>query len=45
MDHVFEAVDGGYFAFAAFIGAAGDDYLVVFADGDGADLFGGEEED
>lgn len=38
MDNVFEAVDAGDFAFTAFVGAAGDDHFVVFADGDGADL-------
>lgn len=42
VDHVFETVDRGHFALAAFVGAAGDDHFVVFADGDGADLFGGE---
>lgn len=40
MDNVFEAVYAGDFAFTAFIGAAGDDHFVVFADGDGADLRG-----
>ena len=35
---VFEAVDGGDFAFAAFVAAAFDDYFVVFAEGEGADL-------
>ena len=40
MDDVFEAVDGGNFSFAAFVGAAHYDDFVVFADGDGADLAG-----
>lgn len=38
MDHVFETVDRDHFSFAAFVGPAGDEDLVVFADGDGADL-------
>ena len=38
VDDVFEAVDGGDFALAAFVRAALDDYFVVFADGDCADL-------
>ena len=33
-NEVFEAVDGGDFAFAALVGAAHDGYFVVFADGD-----------
>lgn len=36
---VFEAVDGGDFALAAFVGAALDDHFVVFTDRDGADLW------
>ena len=36
---VLEAVDGGDFAFAAFVRATLDDYFVVFADGDCADLW------
>ena len=35
---VFEAVDGGDLAFAAFVAAAFDYDFVVFADGDCADL-------
>ena len=38
MDEVFQAIDGGDFAFAAFVGASHDGDFVVFADGDGADL-------
>ena len=38
MNDIFESVDGGHFAFTAFVVAAGDDHFVVFADGDGADL-------
>lgn len=38
VDDVFETVDGDDLAFTALEGATGDDYLVVFADGDGADL-------
>lgn len=38
VDDVFEAVDGDDFAFAAFVAAAFDDYFVVFADGQRADL-------
>lgn len=34
MDHVFESVDGEYFAGAAFVGATDDGDFVVFADGD-----------
>jgi hypothetical protein len=33
VDEVFEAVDGGDFAFTAFVGAADDCDFVVFADG------------
>ena len=36
--HVFESVDGGDGAFAAFVRATYDGDFVVFADGDGADL-------
>ena len=36
--HIFESVDGGDGAFAAFVRAAYDSYFVVFADGDRADL-------
>lgn len=39
MDDVFKTVDGGDFALAAFVGAAGYGNFVVFADGDGADLY------
>lgn len=38
VDDVFETVDGCDFAFTTFVGAAGDDDFVIFADGDGADL-------
>lgn len=38
VDDVFEAVDRGDFAFAAFVAAAFDDHFVVFAERDGADL-------
>ena len=38
VDNVFEPVDRGDFAFAAFAGSAHDLDFVVFADGDGADL-------
>lgn len=38
--HVFQAVDRDDFAFAPFVGAAGDDDLVVFSDGDASDLEG-----
>lgn len=38
MYDVLEAVDGGDFAGAAFVGAADDGDFVVFADGDAADL-------
>ena len=38
MDKVFQTVDGDDLAFAAFVRAAFDDYFVVFADGDCADL-------
>ena len=38
VDDVFQAVDGDDLAFAAFVCAAFDDYFVVFADGDCADL-------
>lgn len=38
VDDVFQTVDGCDFAFTAFVGAAGDDDFVIFADGDGADL-------
>lgn len=41
MDYVFEAVDAGYFSFAAFVRAARYEDFVVFADGEGADLGGG----
>ncbi len=41
VDYVFEAVDAGYFSFAAFVRAAGYEDFVVFADGEGADLGGG----
>jgi len=34
VDYVFETVDGGDFAFAAFVGAADDGDFVVFSDGD-----------
>lgn len=34
VDHVFQAVDGCDFAFAAFVGAACDHDFVVFSDGD-----------
>lgn len=40
MDDVFETVDGGDFAVAAFVGTADYGDLVVFADGDAADLGG-----
>lgn len=40
VDDVFETVDGGHFALAAFVGAAGYNDFVVFADGDGPDLRG-----
>jgi hypothetical protein len=33
VDKVFETVDGGDFAFTAFVGAADDCDFVVFADG------------
>jgi hypothetical protein len=38
VDEVFQAVNGGDFAFAAFVGASDNGDFVVFADGDGADL-------
>ena len=38
VDDVLEAVDGGDLALAALVGATLDDNLVVFADGDRADL-------
>ena len=38
MDDIFETVNGGDFAFAAFVDATGYGDFVVFADGDGADL-------
>ena len=38
VNDVFEAVDGGDLALAAFVGAALDDDFVVFADGESADL-------
>ena len=38
VDDVLEAVDGGDLAFAAFVAATLDDYLVVLADGNCADL-------
>lgn len=41
MDDVFETVNGGDFAVATFVRAAGYGHFVVFADGDGADLIGG----
>ena len=34
MDDVFEAVDGGYGAISAFVGAANNSHFVVFADWD-----------
>lgn len=40
VDYVFEAVDGGDGAFAAFVAAAHDGDFVVFADGDGSHLLG-----
>lgn len=40
VDDVFEAVDGGDGAFAAFVGAAHDGDFVVLADWDRADLKG-----
>lgn len=39
MDDVFETVDGGDLAVTTFIGAAGYSDFVVFANGDGADLW------
>lgn len=42
VDDVLQAVNGDDLAFTALERAAGDDDLVVFADGDGADLFVGE---
>lgn len=38
MDDVFESIHGDDFAFTAFIGAACNQDLVIFADGDGTDL-------
>ena len=38
VDDVFETVDAGDLALAALVGASDDGDLVVFADGDGADL-------
>ncbi len=42
MDEVFQAVDGGDFAFAPFVGASYNGDFVVFADGNGADLKHGD---
>ena len=39
VDDIFETVDGGDFALAAFVGAADDGDFVVFADGHRADLY------
>ena len=39
MDDIFETVDGGDLAVATFVGAAGYSDFVVFANGDGADLW------
>ena len=39
VDDVLEAVDRGDLALAALVGAALDDDLVVFADGNCADLY------
>lgn len=41
MNNVFESVNGHDLAFTAFVGAARDQDLIVFADGDGPDLAGG----
>ena len=38
VDEVFQAVDGGNLAFAAFVRSAFDDHFVVFAERQGADL-------
>ena len=38
VDDIFETIDGGDLALAAFVGTADDGNFVVFADGDGADL-------
>lgn len=38
MDDVLESVHGDDFAFTAFVGAACDQDLIIFADGDGTDL-------
>lgn len=38
MDDVFKSVHGNDFAFTAFVGAACDQDLVVFTDGDRPDL-------
>lgn len=39
VDDIFETVDGGDLAVATFVGAAGYSDFVVFANGDGADLW------
>lgn len=41
VNNVFESVHGHDLAFTAFVGAARDQDLVVFADGDRSDLAGG----
>lgn len=38
MDDIFETIDGGDFAIAAFVGPSDDSDFVIFADRDGADL-------
>ena len=38
VDHVFQAVDRGDFAIAAFVGAAYNGDFIVFADGNGSNL-------
>lgn len=41
VDDVLETVHGGDLALAALVGASDDGDLVVLADGDAADLYGG----
>jgi hypothetical protein len=39
VDEVLQSVDGGDFAFTAFVGASHNGDFVVFSDGDAADLY------
>ena len=44
MDNILKTVYGGDLAVAAFVGAANNGDFVVFADGDGANLWENEDQ-